>query len=248
MAAVCGDSMSTAVTMGAVSLPEMEKKKYKSSLATGSLAAGGTLGILILPSVGFIFYAIVTEESVGAFVYALCRKRITTQKLMLAMREKAKLTTKLMMILIGVAILGYFLAATRLPFILADVITGMDVGRYVIFTAILFLFIILGCLMNVIPMILLTPPAIYPSIIAMGFDPIWFGVITVIVMDMGQTTPPIGVNVFALSSVPRGCPWRRFSRRGGVFNMHDHLRGDPGALSPDSPFPARFVLLGWKRF
>jgi tripartite ATP-independent transporter DctM subunit len=295
-AAVCGDSMSTAVTMGAVSLPEMEKKKYKSSLATGSLAAGGTLGILIPPSVGFIFYAIVTEESVGklfiagilpglllaflfmltiylmaryrpdmaprgerttlreklislrgiipmlllfililggilggifsptegggigavgAFVYALCRKRITTQKLMLAMRETAKLTTKLLMILIGVAVLGYFLAATRLPFILADVITGMDVGRYVIFMAILFLFIILGCLMNVIPMILLTLPAIYPSIIALGFDPIWFGVITVIVMEMGQITPPIGVNVFALSSVAKGVPMETIFK--GVF-------------------------------
>ncbi|MBN2059870.1 MAG: TRAP transporter large permease subunit, partial [Deltaproteobacteria bacterium] len=265
-AAVCGDSMSTAVTMGAVSLPEMEKKNYSPSLATGSLAAGGTLGILIPPSVGFIFYAIVTEESVGklfiagilpglllaglfmlciyfmakykpelaprgesaslkekivslkgvipmlllfllvlggilggifsptegggigavgAFVYALCRKRISRENLMQAMRETAKLTTKLLMILIGVTILGYFLAATRLPFILADTVTGLEVGRYSIYAAILFLFIILGCLMNVIPMILLTLPAIYPSIVALGFDPIWFGVITVIVMEMG---------------------------------------------------------------
>jgi tripartite ATP-independent transporter DctM subunit len=274
----------------------MEKKKYSPSLATGSLAAGGTLGILIPPSVGFIFYAIVTEESVGklfiagifpglllaglfmlciyfmakykpdlaprgestslreklislrgiipmlllfvlilggilggvfsptegggigavgAFVYALCRKRISRKNLMLAMRETAKLTTKLLMILIGVAILSYFLAATRLPFILADVVTGLDVGRYTIFAAILLLFIVLGCLMNVIPMILLTLPAIYPSIVALGFDPIWFGVITVIVMEMGQITPPIGVNVFALSSVAKGVPMETIFK--GVF-------------------------------
>ncbi|MBN1103717.1 MAG: TRAP transporter large permease subunit [Deltaproteobacteria bacterium] len=295
-AAVCGDSMSTAVTMGAVSLPEMKKKQYSSSLATGSLAAGGTLGILIPPSVGFIFYAIVTEESVGklfvagilpglllaalfivciylmaryrpelaprgesstlkekllslrgivpmlllfvlilggilggifsptegggigavgAFIYALCRKRITPEKLMLAMRETAKLTTKLLMILIGVAILGYFLAATRFPFILADVVTGLEVNRYLVFAAVIMLFIVLGCLMNVIPMILLTLPAIYPSVVALEFDPIWFGVITVIVMEMGQITPPIGVNVFALSSVAKGVPMETIFK--GVF-------------------------------
>ena len=286
-AAVCGDSMSTAVTMGAVSLPEMEKKRYKVELATGSLAAGGTLGILIPPSVGFIFYAIITEESVGklfiagilpglllaflfmlciylmalrrpemaprgdktpmaekivalkgvvpmlllfvlilggilggffsptegggigavgAFCFALYRRRLTRDNLMKAIRETAKLTTKLLMILIGVGILGYFLAATRLPFILSDIVTGLPWGRYVIFVAVLFMFIILGCLMNVIPMILLTLPAIYPSILALGFDPIWFGVVTVIVMEMGQITPPIGVNVFALSSVAKGVP------------------------------------------
>ncbi len=286
-AAVCGDSMSTAVTMGAVSLPEMKKKKYSPSLATGSLAAGGTLGILIPPSVGFIFYSIITEESVGklfiagiipgvllatlfmlsiffiakyrpelaprgerstlkeklialkgviamvilfvvilggilggifsptegggigavgAFLYALSRKRMTKRALIAAFNETANLTTKLLIILIGVGILGYFLAATRFPFILADVVTGLPVGRYVIFFAVLGLFIILGCLMNVIPMILLTLPAIFPAIMALGFDPIWFGVVTVIVMEMGQITPPIGVNVFALSSVAPDVP------------------------------------------
>ena len=286
-AAVCGDSMSTAVTMGAVSLPEMKKRKYDDSLSTGCLAAGGTLGILIPPSVGFIFYAIITEESVGklfiagilpgvllatlfmlciyimakikptlaprgdsasfkdklislkgivpmlllfililggiiggifsptegggigavgAFLYALARRRISLQNLIKAFHETAKLTTKLLMILIGVGILGYFLAATRLPFILSDFVTELPCGRYVILLSVLALFIVLGCLMNVIPMILLTLPAIYPSILALGFDPIWFGVITVIVMEMGQITPPIGVNVFALSSVAENVP------------------------------------------
>ena len=295
-AAVCGDSMSTAVTMGAVSLPEMKKKKYSPGLATGSLAAGGTLGILIPPSVGFIFYAIITEESVGklfiagilpglllatlfvlciffmakyrpelaprgeactfgekvralkgivpmlllfvlilggilfgifsptegggigavgAFLYALVRKRVSRAILMKAFTETATLTTKLLMILIGVGILGYFLAATRFPFILAETVTGLAVGRYVIFFAVLVVYIFLGCLMNVIPMILLTLPAIYPSIISLGFDPIWFGVVTVIVMEMGQITPPIGVNVFALSSVAPDVPMETVFK--GVF-------------------------------
>jgi tripartite ATP-independent transporter DctM subunit len=295
-AAVCGDSMSTAVTMGTVSLPEMEKKRYQVELATGSLAAGGTLGILIPPSVGFIFYAIITEESVGklfvagilpglllAFLFMICiycmallhpemaprgektslsvkiialkgiipmlllfvlilggilggmfsptegggigavgafcftvyRRRLNRENLMKAIRETAALTTKLLMILIGVGILGYFLAATRLPFILSDIVTKLPWGRYVVFAAVLLLFIILGCLMNVIPMILLTLPAIYPSILALGFDPIWFGVVTVIVMEMGQITPPIGVNVFALSSVAKDVPMEKIFK--GVF-------------------------------
>lgn len=286
-AAVCGDSMSTAVTMGTVSLPEMEKKKYSPSLATGSLAAGGTLGILIPPSVGFIFYAIVTEVSIGklfiagiipglllaflfllhiyiiarirpeiapkgeattfrekivslkgvigmlflfvlvlggimagifspteggaigaagAFLLAVVKRRMNLQVLIRALKDTTMITSKLLLILIGVGILGYFLAATRLPYELSDFITGMDVNRYVVFAMVILMFIVLGCLMNVIPMLLLTLPAIFPSIEAMGFDPIWFGVVSVLVMEMGQITPPIGVNVFAIGSVAKDVP------------------------------------------
>lgn len=280
-AAVCGDSMATAVTMGTVSLPEMKKKNYDASIATGCLAAGGTLGILIPPSVGFIFYAIITEESVGklfiagiipgiilalmfifsiylyakkypervprgeaytmkeklislkgvigmlflfvlilggilggffspteggavgavgSFLIALARRRLTKERLIKSFQSAAIITSKLLLILIGVGILGYFLAATQLPFKLADVVTGLPVGRYAIFAAVCILYIILGALMNVIPMIMLTLPAIFPSILALGFDPIWFGVVIVILMEMGQITPPVGVNVYAISS------------------------------------------------
>ncbi|MFH1490018.1 MAG: TRAP transporter large permease subunit, partial [Pseudomonadota bacterium] len=212
--AVCGDSLATAVTMGTVALPGMKKHEYDVRLATGCLAAGGTLGILIPPSVGFIFYAIVTEESigrlfiagilpglllaamfiatiyimarrnpmlaprgeattwrekwvslkgvvgmlilfvlilggilggifspveggaigaVGAFVYALIRRRMTYQLMVLALQETLAITSKLLLILIGVGILGYFLAATRLPFALAEFVTGLQVNRYIVF-------------------------------------------------------------------------------------------------------------------
>jgi tripartite ATP-independent transporter DctM subunit len=285
--AVCGDSLATAVTMGTIAVPEMKKKKYAMRLATGCLAAGGTLGILIPPSVGFIFYAIVTEESigklfiagfvpglllavlfiltiwimarirpdtaprgeattlkeklfslkgvigmlvlfililggiiagifspveggaigaVGAFVYALVMRRLTWKMIVKALEDTLKITTKLLMILIGVGILGYFLASTRLPFALADFVTGFEVNRYFVFFAVIVLFIILGCLLNVIPMILLVLPTIFPSIVALGFDPIWFGVVCVITMEMGQITPPIGVNVFAIGSVAKEVP------------------------------------------
>ena len=294
--AVCGDSLATAVTMGTVALPGMKKQKYSMTLSTGSLAAGGTLGILIPPSVGFIFYAIVTEESigklfiagilpgllltglfictiyfmakikpemaprgertslkekivslkgvvgmlalfililggilggifspaeggaigaVGAFFYALLRRRVTRQMLVSSLQDTLKITTKLLMILIGVGILGYFLAATRLPFALAEFVTGLQVNRYIVFAAVIIFFIILGCLLNVIPMILLVLPTIFPSIVALGFDPIWFGVITVLVMEMGQITPPIGVNVFAIASVANDVPMQDIFR--GIF-------------------------------
>lgn len=282
--AVCGDSLATAVTMGTLAVPEMKKQNYGMRLATGCLAAGGTLGILIPPSVGFIFYAIVTEESigklfiaglipglllaflfmlsifiiatirpelaprgevttfkekmvslkgvvgmlllfvlilggilggifspveggaigaVGAFVYAALRKRVSKKMVMHSLEDTLKITTKLLMILIGVGVLGYFLAATRLPFFLAEFVTSLEVNRYIVFAAVILLFIVLGCLLNVIPMILLVLPTIFPSIVALGFDPIWFGVVTVLVMEMGQITPPIGVNVFAIGSVAK---------------------------------------------
>jgi len=285
--AVCGDSLATAVTMGTIAVPEMKKKNYNMRLATGCVAAGGTLGILIPPSVGFIFYAIVTEESigelfiaglipgillallfmasiyisavrnpemaprgesstfreklaslkgivgmlllfvlilggilsgifspieggaigcVGAFFYALIRRRITREQVKLALEDTLKITAKLLMILIGVGIFGYYLAATRLPFSLAEFVTGLDVNRYVVFAAVILLFMVLGCLLNVIPMILLVLPTIFPSMVALGFDPIWFGVVTVLTMEMGQITPPIGVNVFAIASVTKDVP------------------------------------------
>jgi len=291
--AVCGDSLATAVTMGTIAVPEMKKKKYNMRLATGCVAAGGTLGILIPPSVGFIFYAIVTEESigelfiaglipgvllaglfmgaiylaalrnpevaprgeattfrekisslrgiigmlllfvlilggilsgifspieggaigsVGAFVYALIRRRLTWEQVRLALEDTLKITTKLLLILIGVGILGYYLAATRLPFSLAEFVTGLEVNRYVIFAAVILLFMLLGCLLNVIPMILLVLPTIFPSIVALGFDPVWFGVVTVLTMEMGQITPPIGVNVFAIASVTKEVPMQEIFR------------------------------------
>jgi len=280
-AAICGDSLATAVTLGAIAIPEMKKKNYDMSLATGSLAAGGTLGILIPPSVGFIFYAIVTEESigklfiagivpgivlaflfilyiavitrlrpqlapqgepytfrekivslkgvlgmlmlfivvlggilsglfnaieggavgaVGAFIYALAKRRMTFAMLVTSLKSTLNITCKLLLILMGVGILGYFLAGTRLPFFLADLISGAGVSRYVVFFFIVIFFLILGCLLNVIPMILLVLPTIFPMITALGFDPIWFGVVCVIMMEAGQITPPIGVNVFAIST------------------------------------------------
>lgn len=286
-AAICGDSLATAMTMTSVAFPEMKAHKYHEGLACATLAAGGTLGILIPPSMGFIMYAIVTEESigrlfiagvipglllavifaimlmviaikwphiaprgeqfpmaekiralsgivpmvllivliiggmmggvfspteggaVGAFgtlVYALVRRRITPKEFLDALRSTAGMTSRIMLVLIGVSILGYFLADTRLPFMLSDWVLSIGAGKYTVFAMIVGMYIVLGCLMNVIPMILLTLPAIFPTVQALGFDPVWFGVVTVILMEMGQITPPMGVVVFAIAGMPNTPP------------------------------------------
>ncbi len=279
--AVCGDSLATAVTMSKVSLPEMQKKNYHPSIAAGSLAAGGTLGILIPPSIGFIIYAMMAEESVGklfiagivpgimltllfigaiyivakrkpdlvprgesyplrerlaslkgiigivilfvlilggmltgifspneggavgcfgAFLIALPGRKLSFRNIVKSIEETVSVTARLFNIIIGVGIFGYFLAGTRVPMLLADFVAGLPVDKYVVFAAVCVLYIILGCLMNVIPMMMLTLPSLLPTILALGFDPIWFGVILVILMEMGQITPPVGMNVFAIST------------------------------------------------
>ena len=296
--AVCGDILATAVTMGTVALPSMKEHKYDMSLATGSLAAGGTLGILIPPSAAFIFYAIVTEESIGklflagilpgimmtlifmmiiyfwarlnpalapagrsstwkekivslkgvvgmlclfllimggilggffspveggavgafgAFVYAGIKKRLNFEIIKMALYQTLGITCKLIMILIGVGILGYFLAATRLPFEIAEYVAGLAINRYLVFTGIIAMLIGLGCVLNVIPMILLVLPTIFPTVISLGFDPVWFGVICVLVMEIGQITPPIGVNVFAINSVAKDVPMEKIFAGIGPF-------------------------------
>jgi tripartite ATP-independent transporter DctM subunit len=138
---------------------------------------------------------------IGSIVIMMVRRRLSWEAIRRSCDQTVSITARLLMILIGVGILGYFLAASRLPFELAQIVTQNDLNRYVVLAGIMGMFALFGCLMNVIPMILLTLPAIFPTVTALGFDPIWFGVLTVIIMEMGQITPPIGVNVFAISSV-----------------------------------------------
>jgi tripartite ATP-independent transporter DctM subunit len=286
-AAVSGDSMATAVTMSSVALPEMRKKNYEPGFACATLAAGGTLGILIPPSAGFIFFSLVTDVSIGrlfvagiipgimlagifvvmvvifalrnphlappgdsvallekilslrkitvmigliilvlggilsgaftpneggavgamgTLIYAACARRISWAQVWKSISTATAVSAQLMLILVGVGLLGYFFAATHLPFKLSAFVVGLDANRYVIFACIVLLYIVLGCLVNVIPMMLLTMPAIFPSIEALGFDPVWFGVVTIILLEMGQITPPVGINVFALASIAKDVP------------------------------------------
>ncbi|MCY4333077.1 MAG: TRAP transporter large permease subunit [Litoreibacter sp.] len=283
-AAICGDSVASAATMGSVSIPEMKKYNYDDSLATGSVAAGGTLGILIPPSIGFVVYGIITEQSIGkmfmagivpgiiltlgfafaaylqcvinpklgpksekftarevaesifniwpvgalfaaviggiysgiltpteaggvgasgALLIAMFSKGFTRKKLFAALLEATTTSAMIFTILIGVGLLGYFITLTDLPLSFANFLNTLDVSRYVIFVLILLLYLVLGMVMNIIPMMMLTLPILFPTVVSLGFDPIWFGVIMVIMMEMGQITPPVGINVFVIHGVAK---------------------------------------------
>lgn len=280
-AAICGDSMANAATMSSVALPEMKKYNYDDSLATGSVAAGGTLGILIPPSIGFIAYGIITEQSVGklfmagiipglimiglfsiiiflrcklnpnlapttkaftwlekissikgtwkvvvlfvmviggiysgivtpteaggvglvgALILAILSSSFTWPKFIESVIVGIEMSAMIITLLIGVAILGNFITLTELPINLSNWLESLNLPRYVFFASVLVLYLFLGMVMNIIPMIMVTLPIIFPSIIALGFDPIWFGVVMVIMMEMGQISPPVGINVFVIHS------------------------------------------------
>ncbi len=286
-AAICGDSLATAATMGTISIPEMKKFKYDSALATGSVAAGGTLGILIPPSIGFIIYGLITEVNIGklfiagivpgillagmfmlviyircrinptigprgdattfrqkllslkdtwavlvlflfvmggiylgwftpteagalgasgALVIALARRKLIWKNFHSALLEAGQNTSMIILILVGVFVLGYFFSMSEIPLRISEGIRGLDVSRYVILTLILLLYLFLGMIMNIIPMIMITLPIFFPTIVGLGFDPIWFGVIMVIMMEMGQITPPVGVNVYVIAGVAKDVP------------------------------------------
>lgn len=286
-AAICGSSLATAATMSTVSLPEMEKYNYDKGLATGSIAAGGTLGILIPPSIGFVIYGILTEESIGklllagilpgiiltalyilsiyfvckinphmgppgkkaslkealvsmlgtwrilllffivmggiylgvftpieaagvgafgAFLIATTRKKMSFSKILMCLHSTMKTTAMIFLILIGAEIFALFLGVSKLPMMMVEVISGLALNRYIVLTVILLLYIILGCVLDGIAMIILTIPILFPVILDLGFDPIWFGVLMVIVLEMGLITPPVGMNVYIIKGVARDVP------------------------------------------
>lgn len=286
-AAISGSTLATAATMGTIALPEMKKYNYDSALATGAVASGGSLGILIPPSAIFIIYGILTEQSIGklfmagvfpglllaflfmisiyvrvrhnpklgppgdrtsfieklaavrgtwavlvlflvimgglyiglftpteaagvgafgAFLFALCKKRLTKKNLVAVLTETMRTTAMIFVIVIGAMIFGYFLAVSRLPFELASFVSGLPVSRYIILIAILIAYLFLGCIMDTLAMVILTVPIFYPVIVKLGFDPIWFGVIMVLVSEMGVITPPVGLNVYVIHGVAKNVP------------------------------------------
>jgi len=281
-AAITGSSAASVVTMGKVALPEMQRYKYSPKLATGVIAAGGTIGILIPPSLGFILYAILTEESVGqlfmagiipgilevlfyaATIYLLClinpsmgpkgehfkfkekiislkltwpvlvlfvlviggiyggiftpteagaigafgamiitvaMRRLNARGLVSSLTQALQTSAMIIILVVGAFIFANFMAMSKLPFVFGDLITTLTVSKYIILAGIILIYIILGMFLDIFSSILLTIPIIFPSVLAMGFDPIWFGVIMVRVMEIGLITPPIGMNVFILAGV-----------------------------------------------
>jgi tripartite ATP-independent transporter DctM subunit len=286
-AAVSGSSLATAATMGAVALPEMKRYKYADSLATGSIAAGGTIGILIPPSVVFIIYGILVEVSIadlffagvipglisllyyviaihfwtrvnpgagppgprtrfgervhslkdtwevlalfllimggiyggfftpteagaigasGAFVIALIRKRLSRQSLFSSLLATGRTTSMVFLVVIGTAVYGYFLTSTQLPMQMAKFVVGLDVPPYIVLSAILIVCFALGCVMGTLPLIFITVPIFTPVVETLGYNLIWFGVIMVVVCEIGLITPPVGMNVFIIKGIAKDVP------------------------------------------
>ena len=295
-AAISGSSVATAATMGMVALPEMKRFKYADSLATGCVAAGGTLGILIPPSTVMIIYGILTEQPIGtlfiagivpgillsglfmlsiyiwakinpvlgppgprfsmkekiyslkdtwsilllffivigglytgwftpteaggvgafgAFAITIIKGRLTWKNLTGSLAETTRTTAFVFAILIGANIFGYFLTISQIPDQLSTWIASMGLNRYFVLVMLIAVYIIMGMFMEGMAILILTIPIIFPLVLGMGFDPIWFGVIITLTMEMSLITPPVGINVFVISGVAKDVPMYTIFR--GIF-------------------------------
>ena len=286
-AAVSGSSVATAATFGAVAIPEMRRYKYDPSLATGAVAAGGTMGILIPPSLALVIYAIITEQSVGqlfmagvipgvleatfymitiyilvkinpslgprgpvtsfgakiralkgvwttlvlfllvmggiygglftpteaagvgafgALFLGFARRKLTRQGLVSAIARASMTTAFLLFIIFGAMVFGYFMTISRVPDGVAYFLAGLEVNRYIIMAGIILMYLILGCFLDGLAIVLLTVPVLLPVMLQLGWSPIWFGIIIIRVLEMGLITPPYGLNVFIIAGVVKDVP------------------------------------------
>ncbi len=294
--AVCGSSLATAATMGRVALPEMLKRKYQPSLATGSIAAGGTLGMLIPPSVIMVIYAFLAEqfvitmfvaalipgllavlghfiaimavvrrnpdagpagdktnkaakvqalkESTGvmllavivvggiyggvftvneaaalgtmvAFFFTIIRRKLTWETVLQAMQETAKNTAMIYLIIIGASVFASFITITKMPEFVVEGIASLGLPPLVIILALFVLFLLLGSIFDAVAAMVITFPFIYPLVTDLGYDPIWWGVVLLMTIEVGMITPPIGMNVFVIHGVARDIPLQTIFR--GIF-------------------------------
>ena len=296
--AICGSTNATAATMATVALPEMKRYGYDMGLATGTVAAAGSLGILIPPSVIFIVYGILTEQSIGklfaagilpgillcllflltihlrvmknpslappgpksnirekfrsfagiletlllfalvmggiffgiftpteaaaigafmTLLIAIIRGQLHWKGFIQSLADTTKISCMIMVIVTGAVIFGHFMAITRIPYILADYVSSLPLPPHAIIGVIIFVYLIGGCFMDALAMIMLTIPIFFPVVQTLGFDPIWFGVVIVLITEMGVITPPVGINVYVVYGVARDVPLEKIFR--GVFPM-----------------------------
>ncbi len=286
-AALSGSSIASAVTMGQVAYPEMRRRQYGNRLSTGAIAAGGTLGILLPPSTGFVLYAIMTEQSIGrlfmagllpgilltslfvltimlivrvsptsggitpvedhqdrkatflkalpvfgiiiitiggiylglftpveaagvgaalAIIMASVRRRLSVSGFFTAIKATLETTGLCFLILIGAMVFSPFVALSELPSALSEVVLGVSSSPYIVLLMILLLYLFLGMIIEGLSLMVITLPIVFPVVTGLGFDPIWFGVIMVLVLEMGLISPPVGVNCFVVHSVAPDVP------------------------------------------
>jgi C4-dicarboxylate transporter, DctM subunit len=137
----------------------------------------------------------------GAFILGLIRGRLSRQDSRRSLLDTTRVTAAVFTILIGALLFGYFLTITQTPQKVTEFLTGLGIGRYGVLVVIMVMYLVLGCLMDALAMIILTVPIIFPVIKELGFDPIWFGVIIVMTVELGLIHPPVGMNIFVIKSV-----------------------------------------------
>jgi len=170
------------------------------------------VGVLILLVLGGIYAGIFTPTEAGAIgafgaiVIGLARRRLSFKGFVNSVTEAVVMVGILMFIFIFATAFIKFIAITRITFGLADWITGLGLNKYIIITFIIIIYMFLGCVMNALPAIILTLPVLFPIAMGAGWNEIWFGVIIVIMLQLGTITPPIGMNVFAMSVVVKDVP------------------------------------------
>jgi C4-dicarboxylate transporter DctM subunit len=278
-AAISGSSPATAATVGLVSIPEMLKRGYNRELAVGSIAVGGTLGILIPPSITMIIYGIITEVSIGklfiagiipgiimalilslsiavavkikpglaprvqgvswkerfssikrvwafiilamsilgtiytgiatptesaaigatlAMAIALIHRRLTINALRGALLRTVSVTAMIMFLIIGGNVLAFLLCTLTIPQYVTEVITSLHASKWTIMLIINFVLLGMGCLLDPMAIMVISLPIIFPIVTDLGFDPVWFGIVITINIEMGMITPPVGLNLFIL--------------------------------------------------
>jgi tripartite ATP-independent transporter DctM subunit len=287
--AVCGSSIATAATMGRVALPEMLKRGYSPQLATGTIASGGTLGILIPPSLVMVIYAFLTEQFVItlfvaalipalivtgaclaavaamvwrnpqdgppgermswaarrralkecwgviallscvivgiyggiftvneaaalgaglAFAFAVARRKVNRETLWQVAKETASNTGLLYLIIMGASIFSSFIAASKAPATMVAYISALSLEPLLVILALMIMYLVLGSIFDSLAALVITLPFVMPLVLGMGYSPVWWGILMVIVIEIGLITPPIGVNVFVLYGIAETIPMR----------------------------------------
>jgi tripartite ATP-independent transporter DctM subunit len=302
---ICGSSIATAATMAKVAYPSMKDLGYSDRLSTGSIAAGGTLGILLPPSTLMVIYGVMTETNIGkmfaagilpgilatvllclavqwtvwrdpdsgprgersswrerlralegvwavvllfivvmggiyggifttteaagigafgAFCIALARRALSWRTLLDALVESGRTTAMLFVILTGALMFAEFVNYTTMPDDLKRLVTTLNLSPIMVIAAICAIYVILGTAMEELSMILLTVPVFFPLVIHLGFDPIWFGILVVVVVEIGLISPPVGMNLFVLNALLPQVPTTTLFRGVLPFVVADVVR------------------------
>jgi len=297
--AVSGSSVAASAAMGTIAIPEMRRFHYSPRLAVGTVAAGGTLSFLIPPSLGFVVYGMLTEQSIGKLLISgiipgillsvafavvivvqvklnpnlapmnpgevgfkekmralagiwesmlvfwivmggiymgfinpteagaigasalliiiLLKKRLTVSNFFSSLFEAVRISVLVLFLVAGANVFSYFLALSTIPMVVSSWMTELQVSRYVILALIVLIYMGLGCFLDAISMMVLTMPVIFPVVKTLGFDPIWFGVVCVMMMEAGLITPPVGLNVYTLAGVAKDIPMQTIFRGAAPF-------------------------------